>query len=171
MFATVTYGDNQSFLINLRCGSRNVFEYVNDKLAEEDWEDDTFVELCDEDGQLKYLSYQSPMRMLSDYVKPRSTLIPIKIERDENDSYKPFKPMLKADFKPRFRDRLQRQRDKMEKLRLEREQSELRQERRLESVKEEEKPKEKRSTEGTPAVKRQASGTSRPASKGNFKRS
>ncbi|XP_077977322.1 uncharacterized protein LOC144432894 isoform X2 [Glandiceps talaboti] len=117
-------------------------DYVLDQLEEDDWDDNTLIDLADEDGHLKYLLYQPPMLTLSKLIKPRSTLVAIKIERNEDGSYKPFVPLTQnIPFKPKFMERLRLQREKMEKARLERarkrkEQQLLMSKRHLESVRE-----------------------------------
>ncbi|XP_002736530.1 uncharacterized protein CXorf65-like [Saccoglossus kowalevskii] len=184
MFSTIPLGENNNILVNTQCGSRSVLDYIKERVDFYSPDEAARLDLADEDGQLKFISYQHAMRPVCDLVQPRAVLIPVKIERDmETFCYKPFTPLVgDMELKPKFQARLNLQRDSMERRRLEMEKIRLEEEKQcqLETLKEkkeamESKPDKQesqrdRSNLGGNQNLKCTGSASRPISNKNYKR-
>eukprot|EP00057_Strongylocentrotus_purpuratus_P006633 XP_011661107.1 PREDICTED: uncharacterized protein LOC105436816 [Strongylocentrotus purpuratus] len=93
MFASVWLGGTDYQLINLNCMLVNVMDLLRKKCSIDD--EDVSLDLADEEGMLKCLPDYNVRVNTKHLLKPRSTYVPIKMERDENDVAKPYEPFVK----------------------------------------------------------------------------
>ncbi|XP_038062175.1 uncharacterized protein LOC119732629 [Patiria miniata] len=132
MFFSVWLGGNNTFLANNNCMVRNLVQHLRIKCGVTD--EKVVLDLADEEGNLQNLGDYNPRFPAARLLQPKVTYIPILIERNDDNTLKPFTPMVKRVTKdPDFMKNLMEQYERRELARTGGKQA------RLEPVKEGEK--------------------------------
>ncbi|XP_064628873.1 uncharacterized protein CXorf65 homolog [Lineus longissimus] len=91
MFITLRFGDDDKLLVNPNCACKNILEFIREKC---DCDKSALVDLCDENGCVKYLHEQPEMDLASDIIQDKATYIPLVVEKNEDQTIKKFHPLL-----------------------------------------------------------------------------
>ncbi|XP_033641895.1 uncharacterized protein CXorf65 homolog [Asterias rubens] len=111
MFVSVWLGGNNIFLVNNDCMVQNVVQYLRKKCGITDKK--VTLDLADEDGNLQNLMDYNPRFPAARILQPKVTYVPILMEKNEDNTWKPFRPMVNrvlkdADFMRQLTEQYER---------------------------------------------------------------